>query len=601
MFHATIKTADFRTLTQGENFCGIILEDDYNVLTVSAFHIPDDSAYEPSKETLGAFPAEIVSSGKITLPREAVDLLNGEENDRGPSMQAENAEIFRDADKIVIYLDGQRVYTFADAGKDLDTLYKQAQEAYIEERENETGNIAPEEVFFNDGFDSEAEIDFSEKFKTFSHIWDKTTGAAVIEYGHLYITSKKGIASRFFGSHNITTGPCGGWINQWKSEKGKKVFKQDRTGTAYIDGKQAAMLFRPVDLAFNAEKRIAPLFPRSEEGEVLVFLHDAGLLAGFLRKEKAEKYFTVGYKEKHLPQFASFNVGTVKKALAYFTNLGEGPVLSVCRRDNVYYLIITSETGIRDNEFDIIPAKHMNEYSVFPLDFELNTIKPSKIAPKIDATKNTAPNTPKEEKAEQTQADATETAKEEQATEQKEEKPEQAPAKITADDIEKAVKEVFKPEDMEAAKKTIREAAEKLKKEAEAAKNEPWEAKLAKLVTEARNPEPEPENRSAAADQNGPTAAEPVKTAAEPEPVKVPAAVRPLRAIIEEEPEQEPEQEKPFEIGTYTTKKGKVKTAIKFHVTPRPEWVEALKTAFYWEYNGTWNGSPRKLPEIFKH
>ena len=210
-------------------------------------------------------------------------------------------------------------------------------------------------------------------------------------------------------------------------------------------------------------------------------------------------------------------------------------------------------------------------------------------APENDETTQEAKDTTPTEKAPEKQADATETAKEEQATEQKEEKPEQAPAKITADDIEKAVKEVFKPEDMEAAKKTIREAAEKLKKEAEAAKNEPWEAKLAKLVTEARNPEPEPENRSAAADQNATTAAEPVKTAAEPEP-------------MEEKPEPERSgAEKPFEIGTYTTKKGKIKTSIRFFQPPTPAQIDALKSAWYWEYNGTWNGSPRKLPEIFKH
>jgi len=90
---------------------------------------------------------------------------------------------------------------------------------------------------------------------------------------------------------------------------------------------------------------------------------------------------------------------------------------------------------------------------------------------------------------------------------------------------------------------------------------------------------------------------EPVKsTEKELEPEKKPSRAEQTSAA--DEPSR---AEKPFEIGTYTTKKGKVKTAVKFNVTPRPEWIEALKTAFYWEYNGTWNGSPRKLPEIFKH
>lgn len=72
-----------------------------------------------------------------------------------------------------------------------------------------------------------------------------------------------------------------------------------------------------------------------------------------------------------------------------------------------------------------------------------------------------------------------------------------------------------------------------------------------------------------------------------------------------EDPQPQPSEpsraEKPFEIGIYTTKKGKIKTAIKFNITPRPEWIEALKKAYFWEYAGTWNGSPRKLPELFKN
>lgn len=170
--------------------------------------------------------------------------------------------------------------------------------------------------------------------------------------------------------------------------------------------------------------------------------------------------------------------------------------------------------------------------------------KTAKKTPISDASTATAPNTPTVEKAEQTQAEEQETAKEETT-----EKPEEKRVKIA-------------PTGSSAPLATV--------------------------------PEPEPENRSAAADQNGHAAAEPVKiptptAAAEPEP-------------MEEKPEPERSgAEKPFEIGTYTTKKGKAKTAIKFNITPLPEWIEALKRAFYWEYNGTWNGSPRKLPEIFKH
>lgn len=90
---------------------------------------------------------------------------------------------------------------------------------------------------------------------------------------------------------------------------------------------------------------------------------------------------------------------------------------------------------------------------------------------------------------------------------------------------------------------------------------------------------PEPENRSAAADQNG-------HAAAEPEPVETAPADAEKRG---------------WKIGTYTTKKGKIKTSIRFFQPPTSAQIEALKKAFYWEYNGTWNGSPRKLPEIFKH
>ena len=99
--------------------------------------------------------------------------------------------------------------------------------------------------------------------------------------------------------------------------------------------------------------------------------------------------------------------------------------------------------------------------------------------------------------------------------------------------------------------------------------------KLTPAAVEKPEPEPEPEQ--------------------ELEPA--PAPVRPMRAIIEDE--EAPE--KPFEVGTYTTKKGKIKTAIRFIAPPTSAQIEALKKAYYWEYNGRWCGSPRKLPELFKH
>lgn len=540
-FHATFKTADFRAIAD-ENTSYITLEDDRNGITACAVHVPDDSAYAPSKEELGTIPAEVFSFGKITLPPAAVELLTTGEKDRGPSMQAEHTEIFRDAEKIFIYLDGARLYTFDDATTQEEQAYKKAQEEHEKEREDSTGEIAPEDVE-KPWKDVKQEIDFAGAFRSFSYLWDAKTGAACIEYGNLYITSKKGIAVRFFGNRDFTTGNIGRWVNTWKTEKAGIFEQYAETGSAWINDQKAPLLDRPHQIRFNGEKRIAPLFPRNDDGEVLVFSHEAAPLARLLKKEKAGAFFSVGYKQNHLPQNIAFNVGAVKKSLAYFTTKEVGPVVSVCLRNGVYYLVITSDWKLLDGEFDIIPAQNVTEYSVLAFNFELNTLKPSKIAPKIDATENTAPNTPKEEKTEQAQAGKQETAKEETT-----EKPEQETTQ------EKRVK--IAPTGSSAPLVTV----------------------------------PEPENRSAAADQNGPTAAE-------PEPVKAPtptAAAEPSRA---DEPSG---AEKPFEIGTYTTKKGKVKTAVKFNVTPRPEWVEALKKAFYWEYNGTWNGSPRKLPEIFK-
>ena len=99
--------------------------------------------------------------------------------------------------------------------------------------------------------------------------------------------------------------------------------------------------------------------------------------------------------------------------------------------------------------------------------------------------------------------------------------------------------------------------------------------------------------------------AAPRATVPEPEPMEAPtteAEPEPAPTPTEPEPmEPEPNAEKPFEIGTYTTKKGKIKTSIRFFQPPTPAQIDALKSAWYWEYNGTWNGSPRKLPEIFKH
>lgn len=181
-------------------------------------------------------------------------------------------------------------------------------------------------------------------------------------------------------------------------------------------------------------------------------------------------------------------------------------------------------------------------------------------APKIDAPENAGPNTPPTAEAPEKQAEKRETVKEETAEQEQEKRVKIAPTGSSAP----------------LATVTPAEPAERPSVRA----SEPAPVESAPLATV-----PEPENRSAAADQNGHAAAEPVKTAAEPEQVETAAA----------------DAEKPFEIGTYTTKKGKIKTSIKFFQPPTPAQIDALKTAFYWEYNGTWNGSPRKLPEIFKH
>lgn len=117
----------------------------------------------------------------------------------------------------------------------------------------------------------------------------------------------------------------------------------------------------------------------------------------------------------------------------------------------------------------------------------------------------------------------------------------------------------------------------------EKAPEKPEQPEPVKSTEKEPEPLPQSEPQSEPEPETAPTAA-------------APAPVRPLRAIIEDE-----DGEKPFEIGTYTTKKGKVKTAIRFNVTPPAEWVEALKKAYFWEYEGRWCGSPRKLPEIFKH
>lgn len=534
-FHATFKTADFREIAD-DSASYITLEDDRNGVKICAVHVPDDSAYAPSKEELGTIPAEVFSFGKITLPPAAVDLLIDGESDRGPSMQAEHTEIFRDAEKIFIYLDGARLYTFDDATTQAEQAYKKAQEEHEKEREDSTGEIQQEDV--EKPFENvKQEIDFAGVFRSFSYLWDAKTGAACIEYGNLYITSKKGIAVRFFGNRDFTTGNISRWVNTWKTEKAGIFEQYAETGSAWINDQKAPLLDRPRQLRFNGAKRIDPLFPRDEDGEVLVYTHEAAPLARLLKKEKACAFFSVGYKQKHLQQNIAFNVGAVKKSLAYFTTEEGGPVVSVCLRNGVYYLVITSDWKLLDGEFDIIPAQKVTEYSVLAFNFELNTIKHSKIAPTLDASKQGADDTTPANEATEKQAEETEQAKEETA-EKTEEKPEEKPEQ---------------------------EKEEKRVKIAPTGSSAPL----------ASVPEPEPMEA-------------PTQAAAEPEPAPTPT-------------EPEPNTGKGWEIGIYTTKKGKIKTSIRFFQPPTPAQIDALKTAFYWEYNGTWNGSPRKLPEIFKH
>ena len=203
------------------------------------------------------------------------------------------------------------------------------------------------------------------------------------------------------------------------------------------------------------------------------------------------------------------------------------------------------------------------------------------------------------------------------------------------DDIEKAEKEISRLAEAvkkeEAEKEEDAKKAEALKKEwgesatntaptEKAPKTQAEEQETAKEET-TEKPEQEKRVKFAAVESSAPlatvTTAEPAEPAerpsvraSEPAPVEsthqhidaAPAepmeAPQPSRA---EEPSAAEPKKAGWEVGTYTTKKGKIKTAIRFFQPPTHAQIEALKSAWYWEYNGTWNGSPRKLPEIFKH
>lgn len=156
--------------------------------------------------------------------------------------------------------------------------------------------------------------------------------------------------------------------------------------------------------------------------------------------------------------------------------------------------------------------------------------------------------------------------KEKQAAEQ----PSRKDASLENDPVFQVMKRA-----MEAAKKT--EPAEPA---------EPMQAGAPTERPSVRASEPTPVESAPLPSDPAPAPAEPMESP-QPSRAEEPSAAEPKKAG--------------WEVGTYTTKKGKIKTAIRFFQPPTPAQIEALKKAFYWEYAGTWNGSPRKLPEIFKH
>lgn len=451
----------------------------------------------------------------------------------------ETVEIFQDRNQIVFYIDGKsRCFFDADFLDDIENKRI--------EKEAEEENARREWIEKQDEKYTRANIPEKptsiilnpcEIFKGIAHCFDKHT-SATIENGILTICGEKGVAYRNIGNANISTNQIRHWIKTWKAEKALQTLTQFPDGSAKLNGTIRNDLTRPQWLEWDYSRKIRRLF------DIGFTVYDVENLPKFLKPlHVADKFvLTDGNIQMVFP------VGTVKKSLVHF----KGNTLFSVGKDAQYYMVITKE-GTTD--YDVIPALSIDpkghNFPEIMMDFKVDEpfdLESAKKAPTNDASTATATNTRKDETAEQTQADATETAKEETAEQEQ----------------KKLVKIATVESSAPLATVTPSELAER---------------------PSVRASEPAPV-------ESAPQPSDP----AEPMEAPQPQPSEPSRA---DEPSSR--AEKPFEIGTYTTKKGKVKTAIKFNTPPTPSQIEALKTAFYWEYNGTWNGSPRKLPEIFKH
>ena len=496
----------------------------FDKLTVKSYVIDDDFNvnFEAENEPI---KAEIFSHGSIVISPEMTKFII--------SSNGETVEIFQDRNQIVFYIDGKSRYFFdADFLDDIENkrIEKEEQEKadreeYEREQEEKWGSVPK--------LESSASIiaNFGTIYKGVSHMITRGS-RAVIEKGVLYIEGNNGVSIRDLNEPRITTDNIINFVKSWKDCKINGVLTQFEDGTGSFNSVNRGDLYRPIRYFNQCANRLDPCYTTG----LNVFYPSN--LPQILSRFKADERVIIADKTESVKLV--FRVGTLKKSFSHFKTAR----LTMCTMGRKPYLVVIDDYNLSDMDIIFPLSVDPVDLPVFRFDFKVNNMnketesESAKKAPKIDASKQAATNTTPTGKAPEKQAEEQETAKEETT-----EKPEQ-------------------------------EKAEKLETE-----------KRVKIATvESSAPlasVPEPENRSAAADQNGPAAA------AEPEP-------------MEEKPERSG-AEKPFEIGTYTTKKGKIKTSIRFFQPPTPAQIEALKKAYFWEYAGTWNGSPRKLPEIFKH